>query len=404
MGWRLLGLGLALVVLEPCSFDDPAFLQDAHGADLEGSDGDLYADLDVTTLDPDPFDAPAPVDATPLPPALPPVVPNTPVPTLTGPWSFAVLSDIHAPNDGHMWPTIQQTVAALVAMHVRAVVITGDFTNGAQTDGPVRVANAWRLWTAIRTALLPLRAAGIAVLPVAGNHDSYLPGHRALYARAWADLDAWAQPFRITSTGLGTAQSRAPFSYGVDVGDVHFTLAHLVDRRSHPDVEAWLAADLDAAKTRSLRFVFGHVPMSSVAVATSKPYLARLGSIFERGHADVAIFGHEHLIWDEDVKLPGGGTIREILTGCTSGFYNYGPSHDSMRRAHCKPTVIQGKVSPQRCVMPNGGGEFVIHKHRKGRMIQHARATFTVVTVDGTHVTSTPMTLDADGKAVPFYL
>jgi len=402
VGWRLfvLALGLALVVLEPCSFDDPAFLQDAQGADFD------LDDLEAISLDPDPGELAAPRETTPLPPTLPPVQPNAPVPALTGPWSFAVLSDIHAPNDGHMWPTIQHTVAALVAMHVRAVVITGDFTNGSQTDGPVRVANAWRLWTAIRTALLPLRAAGIAVLPVAGNHDSYLPGHRALYAKAWADLETWAQPFRITTTTArrATPQSGAPFSYGVDLGDVHFTLAHLVDRRSHPDVEAWMAADLDAARSKALRFVFGHVPMSSVAVATSKPYLARLGAIFERGHADVAIFGHEHLIWDENVKLPGGGVIREILTGCTSGFYNYGPSHDSMRRARCKPTRIAGKVEPQRCVMPNGGGEFVIQKHRRGRMIQHARATFTIVTVDGSHVTSTPMALDAAGNAVPFYL
>jgi predicted phosphodiesterase len=368
VGWRL--LALVLLVLHPDSFDEPGM-----------ASWPLISEVYAAPAPPRPLAKPA-----------------------HKAWSFAVLSDIHAPNDGHMWPAIDRTVAALVAMHVRAVVITGDFTNGASTDGSARVANAAKLWKAIRAALSPLRAAGIAVLPVAGNHDSYLPGHRALYAKAFTDLADWARPFKIHGHGDGVSLVGPPFSYGVDIDDVHFTLAHLVDRRPHPEIESWIASDLDAAKSAKLRFVFGHVPMSSIAVDTSAGYLTRLGAIFTHGHADVAVFGHEHLVWDENVSLPTGGSVREVLVGCTSGFYNYGPSKASMKRAHCASTSYGGHADAQRCTMPNGGGTFVLAHGRKGRLLQHARATFTIFTVDGAHVKATPMTLDPKGRPIPFYL
>jgi predicted phosphodiesterase len=361
--------------------------------------------LDPTTRieadDPDPDQVVAALVAPTQPPPPPVAMPPTPTPQA---WSFAVLSDIHAPNDGKMWPVVDRTVAALIQMKVRAVVITGDFTNGAITDSPARVANAKRLWRALRIALMPLRDARIAVLPVAGNHDSYLPGHRDLYVEAWDDLEAWAQPFAVTGKGDGKSPIGPPFSYGVDIDDVHFTLAHLVDRRAHPDIEGWIAHDLAGAADKKLRFVFGHVPISSVAVDTSPMYLARLGTLFLHGKADVMVFGHEHLVWDEDVAIPGTGTMRQILVGCTSGYYNYGPSPASMKRAHCEATKLAGKVQPYLCRMPNGGGQFVVSRGRKARLMQHARATFTIITVDGTRVTATPMTIDSDGRAVPFYL
>jgi len=359
--------------------------------------------------------------------AAPPPIPKLPVTPHA--WTFAVLSDIHAPNDGKMWPAITKTVAALVAMHPRAVVITGDFTNGLPTDSAGRIAGTKKLWRAIAIALEPLRAARIPVLPVAGNHDAYVQAQRDLYAAAFADLDAWAAPLRVHRAGEHALAS-APFSYSVDLDRVHFTLAHLVDRRAHKDVDDWIAADLARAAKARLRIVFGHVPMSSVAVEPKQEHIARFGAILERGHADLLIAGHEHLVWDENVALPGGGSIREILVGCASGWYNFAPGKHARARAHCTPIAIAGKKSPQRCAMPNGGGEFVIASSRKGRLIQHAKATFTLVTIAGaaappiassfgagagappiassfgagTQVTVTPMTLDADGRPIPFYL
>jgi hypothetical protein len=141
--------------------------------------------------------------------------------------------------------------------------------------------------------------------------------------------------------------------------------------------------------------------MTSVAIELKKDHIARFGSILERGHADVMIAGHEHLVWDENVALPGGGTIREVLVGCASGWYNFAPGKAARARANCQPLDTKKSL---RCHMPNGGGEFLLAAGRKGRLIQHAKASFTLVTINGTQVTVTPMTLDASGRPIPFYL
>ena len=102
------------------------------------------------------------------------------------------------------------------------------------------------------------------------------------------------------------------------------------------------------------------------------------------------------------MTLPGGTALRQILAGCTPGFYNYGPSPVSQKRAACAPIAKPGVVDAMRCTMPHGGGAFELGRGRKHRLLQHAKATFTLITVGDT-VTAVPMTLDG-GTAVPFYL
>src|SRR5256885_2053645 len=81
-------------------------------------------------------------------------------------WTFAVLSDLHLPNDVPATATTARLIAAVVKLHPRFVVITGDSTNGSP-NGPV----GRRWWPTVKAALQPLRDAGIPILPVAGNHD-----------------------------------------------------------------------------------------------------------------------------------------------------------------------------------------------------------------------------------------
>src|SRR6266545_3624706 len=122
----------------------------------------------------DPAPEPAHVDA---------AVPIVPPP---GAWTFVVLSDLYLPNYPPNMEIVAKTVAAVIALRPRAVVITGDFTNGTVLGG---VSGRW--WKTVRTALEPLRFAKIPVLPVAGNHDTYGPAQKAAYAAAFADLDKW---------------------------------------------------------------------------------------------------------------------------------------------------------------------------------------------------------------------
>lgn len=325
---------------------------------------------------------------------------------------FAVMSDLHLPNPKAA--VIDRTVAALVALEPRFVVVTGDHINGSIADGPGVVKRSASWWRAVAAALAPLRAAHIPVLPVAGNHDSYVTGERAGYAATFGDLAAWAAPLVLTPAPARPALAkpahevaRAPFSYAIDVDGLHLDLLDIVDDAVDPDVAAWLASDLatPVAKAARVRIAFSHVPWVSVHQAPLRRLQRDLGPLLDAGGVDLYIAGHEHFVWDEDFALASGRMLRELLVGCASGFYNYGPSLAERKTARCAPTTYPGKQSALRCAMPHGGGAFVLAPGRKQRLLQHALATFTLVTVaaDGT-VTAVPMTLDAAGAPVPFYL
>ncbi len=126
----------------------------------------------------------------------------------------------------------------------------------------MRRSKSW--WATVASALAPLRAAHIPVLPVAGNHDSYVAGERDGYATTFADLASWAAPLAIVpQPGAASdlvkpphAVARAPFTYAVDVDGVHLDLLDIVDAAVDADVATWLAADLAAAKSARLRIAF----------------------------------------------------------------------------------------------------------------------------------------------------
>ena len=311
-------------------------------------------------------------------------------------WSFAVLSDLHLPNPRSA--VISREVAALIGMKVRFVVVTGDHTNGsALVDHRRGRVNAW--WASVTGALAPLRDAGISVLPIAGNHDSYLPWQREGFESAFGDLDRWAAPLEIhPADGHGFA--RAPYSYSVDVDGVHLALANIVDQSIDRDVSTWLIDDLATATNARVRMVFGHVPLFSVVTHPARGFVDQLGSILVRGKADFYVAGHEHVSWDETFTASTGEALRQVTVGCASGFYVFAPSKAARARAGCEPSGPRGRSS---CTMPNGG-QFELVRDRSQRMIEHDSATFAVFTVTGDDVQVTPMTIDDNGQARAFYL
>lgn len=325
-------------------------------------------------------------------------VPVAEVPQPRQAWTFAVLSDLHLPND-HA-ETVRATIAALVKQNVRFVVITGDHTNGSDLfSSRPRGWKSW--WPTIRETLQPLRDANIPILPIAGNHDTYWPWQREAYARAFADLRDLAAPLTITADSGPSAIARARFSYAIDVDDIHLVFANIVAQHVHPDVGKWLANDLAAAQHARRRIVFGHVPVSSIIRAPKPVFAARLGAILEAGHVSHYVAGHEHIVWDETIVLPRGGTLEQISVGCSSGFYQYEPSVSSRMQARCER--MRGKHDPMRCTMPDGGGEFMITTGRKRRRVQHFKASYTLFTIDGDAIRVKPMTI-IDGEPRPFYL
>ncbi|HEX7842996.1 MAG TPA: metallophosphoesterase [Kofleriaceae bacterium] len=310
-----------------------------------------------------------------------------------------MISDLHIALDGSIPTKLHQVVAALITSRPRLVVVTGDFTNGDPGDLAGRIVRAPQWWRAARQALEPLRAAGIPVLPAAGNHDSYLRAYRIAYAAAWSDLDRWAAPLEIWGnrqpTG-GIALDAAPFSYSVDVDGAHLMLTHIVDGSLDHAVARWIAGELAAARGARLRLVFGHVPLSSIVAEPRRAFVAELGGILASGHADLYVAGHEHLVWDDDVELAGGASLRQLLVGTASAPWQFGPSADARRRAQCLDLD-----SRMRCTMPHGGAAFELRRER-GHWLEAEPYTFTLITIDGTTITARAIAIDDRGRAVPF--
>src|SRR5262245_60583513 len=297
------------------------------------------------------------------------------------PIHFAVISDLHIPRDGRIPAALQHSITDMIASHPRFVVITGDFTDGEPDDPMWRSHEAPRWWEAVHRLVAPIRAAGIPVLPVAGNHDSYLPIYRADYARAWRDLDAWAAPLRITGNRQprsGLAIDAAPFCYGVDVDGVHLTLAHIVEQAIDPAVARFLARDLAAARGARLRIVFGHVPLASAATTPPAAFLASFGRILADGHADMYVAGHEHLAWDDQIELPGGAHLRQVIVGTPLASWRFGPSAVARERARCR--YGDGVAC---CTMPETAMPFRLEQLH-GQWFEAPAHSFALFTIDGT--------------------
>lgn len=315
------------------------------------------------------------------------------------PWTIAVISDLHVAVDGSVPAKLPLVVAAVIASRPRLVVVTGDFTNGQPGDPLGRVARAPQWWRAARHSLEPFRAAGIPVLPAAGNHDASVLSHRTAYAASWSDLDRWAAPLEIWGNrqpAQGIALGAAPFSYSVDLEGVHLAVAHVVDASLDPAVARWLAGDLAAARGARLRLVFGHVPLSSVVSDPRRAFVSGLRGVLAAGHANLYVAGHEHLVWDDDVDLAGDGSIRQLLVGTASASWQFGPDAEARRRAQCRELGTR-----MRCTMPHGGAPFELRREG-GRWLEVEPHTFTLITIYRTAIIARAIAVDDRGQAAPF--
>jgi len=302
---------------------------------------------------------------------------------------FIVVSDIHVSPKAVVAPAFKAVVERIVERKPRFVVIVGDSTNGNKDDHHT-AATVAKWWKALRGALEPLRAAGIPVLPVAGNHDSYRDVHRRGYFDAWSDLADVARPLEVRGRAATSPEIDAlPFSYSVDVDGLHLSLAHIVDQGAPAAVKKWLEADLRGASSSQARLVFGHVPLMSVMGRTSDSFKKKFGSFLIENRVAAYVAGHEHLAWDEDVAVSASARVRQVTVGTSSGTYNFGLSKASRAKAKC---------AAGRCTMPHGGYRFAIQGDGK----QKHKATFAEISVEGGAVAATHHALGASGALVPF--
>lgn len=294
--------------------------------------------------------------------------------------TIAVLGDVHVTTGGAVPAAFTGVVRAVAALRPRCVVLCGDATSGNPDDGhPIEQVRTW--WRAYQEALAPFRAAGTPILAIAGNHDFYSKAHGDGYREAWADLRAWAMPLSI--------KGEPPLSYACDVDGFHLSLAHVIDQDIESDVARWLAADLAGAAAAKARICFGHVPLVSAMGHSSPSFRTSFGGLLAAGNATLYLSGHEHLVWDEVLDVPGG-KVRQVIIGTPGASYTY-PLRPDLVDRHCVGT---------RGTLPGSGAVFTLDP-ATGYQAQQVAFVLLECQDDGT-VRVRPMALDKDGSVMDF--
>jgi peptidoglycan hydrolase-like protein with peptidoglycan-binding domain len=294
--------------------------------------------------------------------------------------TIAVLGDVHVTTGGAVPAAFTAVVRAVSALRPRCVVLGGDATSGNPDDGyAIERVRTW--WHAFQGALAPFRAAGTPILAIAGNHDFYTKAHQDGYREAWADLQSWAAPLAIAGT--------PPLSYSCDVDGFHLSLAHVIDQDIAGDVARWLAADLAGAAAAKARICFGHVPLVSAMGHSSTSFRASFGGLLAAGRATLYLSGHEHLVWDEVLDVPGG-KVRQVIVGTPGASYTY----------PLRPDLVGRYCVGARGTLPGSGAVFTIDP-ATGSQAQQVAFVLLECEDDGT-VRVRPMALDKDGSVMDF--
>ena len=265
-------------------------------------------------------------------------------------------------------------IKELVKLNPRFVAITGDFTNGGSKDKfSVRGVDKW--WSNVHKLLMPLRSAGIPVLPIPGNHDLVREKHRKAYARAWSDLAGWTRP--LVPKGM------LPLYYSVNIDGVHLSMLNFGTSTTSIEMFHWLKGDLERARNARMRLAFGHVPLRSSINRRSRYYsgwFKKLAGILADHDVAAYFAGHEHLIWDETVDLGRDSkrTIRQVICGTAGAVYRYG-LHERLVEKQCNKN--------RWCVWPNNGRYFRLTRRRRRLS---APITFVVGEVRSRKLTVTP--------------
>ena len=292
---------------------------------------------------------------------------------------FIILGDIHISTRGVIPAPFPALIQHVIARDPAFVVIAGDATSGNPDDGhPPERVQQW--YEALDAALAPLTAAGIPILPIAGNHDSYTPAHRAGYLAAWADLTE-RTPLPLTG--------HPPTHYALRRDGLHLALIHAVDQGLDADVERWLRAELAAAADAELRLVVGHVPLGSAMGRTNTAYLRQLGGLFIQHGVACYFAGHEHLVWDIGVDV-GPGHVRQVIVGTPGARYTF-PLRPPLRALYCRHTHGYAPYTRRAFRVEPGTGH------------QHHKVTFAEVTVDGPAYTVDIHAVTPDGLT-PFFI
>jgi predicted phosphodiesterase len=241
---------------------------------------------------------------------------------------IAVISDVHVDVHARVSPNFTRLVTNLIQRHPKLVIFTGDATCGNESDTyPLARIRTW--WQAFARAVAPLQAAGIPVLPVAGNHDYYLVAHQQAYVEG-------ARAILAANPGQLELDGQVPLFYSLDIDRAHLILLHVVDQKLEPAVRKWLAPDLGRKHGGKLLFAFGHVPLHSNMGHTDRDFEEDLGGILAAAGVSAYVAGHEHLYWDENLAL-SPRALRQVTVGTASAMRSAMSSSASTEAVDSRP-------------------------------------------------------------------
>ncbi len=254
---------------------------------------------------------------------------NASIPLSTA-WRFAVVGDTHVPSSS----LLGEMASAMVSDGVKLVLLPGDIVESGAAASAATFATQLSTWKAL---VAPLRAAGIGIYPIRGNHEA--DANRSVDTWNAAFTGDWALP----SNGP-TAETNLTYSFTYQnayfVGLDTYLNLHRVN-------QTWLDAQL-TANTRPHVFVFGHEPAFKVFHADGLDDDATARDAFWKGlakaGAKVYLCGHDHFfdhariddgdgIADNDLHQmvvgTGGGTPFDQFryNGANSGFAPTGLFH-----------------------------------------------------------------------------
>ncbi|MDX2090056.1 MAG: metallophosphoesterase [Kofleriaceae bacterium] len=186
----------------------------------------------------------------------------------------------------------QKLVENMLAEPLDLIAVTGDMVLHGSDEAD------WQRFFAITAPLL----AQVPYLPAVGNHDL-----------GWDGADAARDAQEVFALPAGPAGRPAgAYWYSTDLADIHLVF---LDSNAYERVEqdAWLEADLAAARKRKVRsiLVFTHDgPYSRGTHRGNKEAQRRLVPILARHRVDYVFSGHDHAY-----QRGEAGGIRYIVTG-----------------------------------------------------------------------------------------
>ncbi|MBU2638276.1 MAG: metallophosphoesterase [Nanoarchaeota archaeon] len=250
--------------------------------------------------------------------------------------NFIVMSDMHTTPDGGK-PYREAAVAAVKRIKPEFVVMTGDIVNG---DAGTTAADAKKMWDLFESETrAQLSAAGITVIPVAGNHDMNNLALRTAYKTYW---NTHKPAVSINANG------NYPLYYSFDKGTNHFVVLEGWYAQINEEQRNWMRTDLSQANAAGKTIiVFSHLPVEaiekrSVGQASGSPSSelqpnSEIKSILTENGVDAFIHGDVHGFYEGTTS-----GINVISAGPLGGANRYVPGSTTATPRMIVPVEVEG--------------------------------------------------------------